>query len=126
MSNTNRPMTDEAYVAHIGRLYQHILALRKDSDYVINQPQMDRLVELLDYFIKKAKVLDGEVERVDLKPAQVNGDVVAQFPVFDSHGDDVPKFCKVLSYCSAIGIDAMVDGTICIACTVPNVFVPKS
>ena len=125
MTEMKRPMTDEEYIRRIGQLYNHILSLRKDADYVVNQPQMDKLVELLDYFIAKANALDGEVQKVNLKPAEIHGGVTAHFLVFDTHGDDVQKFCKVLSYCSAIGIDALESGDVCIDCTIPNVFIPK-
>lgn len=126
MPEVDRPMTDEEYVTRLGKIYQHILSLRKDSDYVINQPQMDKLIELLNYFLAKAKALDGEVQKVNLKPAEINGGITAHFLVFDTHGEDVQRFCKVLSYCSSIGIDALESGDVCIDCTVPQVFVPKS
>lgn len=126
MPEINKPLTDEEYVRRLGMMYDKILSLRKDSDYVVNQPQMDRLVELLDYFLTKAKVLDGEVQKVNLKPAEIHGGVTAHFLVFDTHGEDVQKFCKVLSYCSAIGIDALESGDVCIDCTIPDVFIPKS
>lgn len=126
MPETNKPLTDEEYVARIGSMYDKILSLREDSDYVVNQPQMDKLVELLDYFIMKAKALDGVVQPVNLKPAETFGGVTAHFLVFDTHGEDVQKFCKVLSYCSAIGIDSLENGDVCIDCTVPNIFVPKA
>ena len=126
MPEINKPMTDEEYVRRLGMMYDKILSLRKDSDYVVNQPQMDKLVELLDYFLTKSKALDGEVQKVNLKPAEIHGGVTAHFLVFDTHGEDVQKFCKVLSYCSAIGIDALESGDVCIDCTIPNVFVPKS
>lgn len=125
MPEINHTLTDEEYVRRIGHLYNHILSLRKDSDYVVNQPQMDKLVELLDYFLAKAKALEGEVPKVDLKPAEIHGGVTAVFLVFDTHGEDVQKFCKVLSYCSAIGIDSLESGDVCIDCTIPNVFIPK-
>ena len=126
MPEINKPLTDEEYVRRLGMMYDKILSLRKDSDYVVNQPQMDKLVELLDYFLTKSKALDGEVQKVNLKPAEIHGGVTAHFLVFDTHGEDVQKFCKVLSYCSAIGIDALESGDVCIDCTIPNVFVPKS
>lgn len=126
MPEINKPLTDEEYVRRLGMMYDKILSLRKDSDYVVNQPQMDKLVELLDYFLTKAKALDGEVQKVNLKPAEIHGGVTAHFLVFDTHGEDVQKFCKVLSYCSAIGIDALESGDVCIDCTIPDVFIPKS
>lgn len=125
MPETNKSMTDEEFVRRVAMIHEHLLKLRKDSDYVVNQPQMDRLVALLDYFIKKTQALCGKVDKVDLKPAELHGGVTANFLVFDSHGQDVQEFCRVLSYCSSVGIDSLSNGDICISCTIPNVFVPK-
>lgn len=118
-------MTNEEYVKHLGILYNEILNLRKDEDYVVNQPQMDKLVEVLEFFLDAAKRLDGSVEPVVLQPKEEHGGVTATFLVFDLAGEQVAKFCDVMRNCSAIGVDAKTNGEVCISCTVPKVFVPK-
>ena len=117
-------MTSEEYVRRLGVLYERIMSLRNDDDYVINQPQMDKLIEVLDFFLDSAKKNNGEVEPVALVPREEHGGVTATFIVFDVYGEDIKKFCKVIGYVSALGIDSMLDGRVCISVTVPNVFVP--
>lgn len=118
-------MTNEEYVKRIGLLYNKILSLRKDEDYIINQPQMDKFIAVCEFFMDAAAKLDGHVDPVILYPREERGDLTATFLVFDVHGENVAKFCDVMRACSAIGIDSTNNGEICIACTVPNVFVHK-
>lgn len=118
-------MTDEQYVQRLGFIYNKVLSLRKDEDYIVNQPQMDKLVAVLDFFLDTAKKLDGKVESVDLTPREEHGGVTATFLVFDLYGEAIPRFCDVMRGCSAIGIDTTIKGEVCIACTIPNVFVHK-
>ena len=117
-------MTNEEYLAKLGKLYQKIMSIRKDSDFVVNQPQMDRLVNVLMFFLDRVKELDGNVEPIHLVPREEHGGVTAAFLVFDVYGDDVKRFCDVMQYASAITIDSTDDG-ICISVTIPNVFVHK-
>lgn len=118
-------MTNEEYVRRLGTLYSKVLDLRKDSDYIVNQSQMDKLVAVLEFFLDTAKALDGKVEPVRLKPREEHGGVTATFLVFDLFDDKVVRFCDVMKACSAITIDATTDGEVCISCTVPNVFIHK-
>lgn len=117
-------MTDEVFVARLGKLYHEILKLRKDSNYTLNQPQMEKLVKVLDFFMKAAGELDGVVDKVDLIPREEHGGVTATFVVFDIYGEKVKEFCEAMIGCSAITIDATESGEVCISCTVPEVFVP--
>lgn len=116
-------MTNAEYAKRLGSLYDKILQLREDDNYVINQPQMDKLIEVLDFFLDTAKKCSGEVEPVKLTPRTEHGGVTATFIVFDIVGDDIQRYCNVMRHTSAITIDGTEDG-ICISVTVPNVFVP--
>lgn len=116
-------LTNEEYVKRLGQLYEKVLSLRDDDNYVINQPQIDKLVEVLNFFLDAAQKCNGKVEPVKLTPRAEHGGVTATFLVFDIYGEDIQKYCKVMSYTSAITIDATEDG-ICMSVTVPEVFVP--
>lgn len=117
-------MTNEEYLARIGTLYNKIMSIRKDSDFIVNQPQMDKLVDVLTFFMDAARDLDGRVEPVKLVPREEHGGVTATFLVFDVYGDGVKRFCDVMRSASAISIDSMDEG-ICISVTIPNVFISK-
>lgn len=116
-------LNNEEYVKRLGQLYEKVLSLRDDDNYVINQPQMDKLIEVLNFFLDAAQKCNGKVEPVKLTPRAEHGGVTATFIVFDIYGDDIKQYCKVMSYASAITIDGTEDG-ICISVTVPEVFVP--
>ena len=115
-------MTNEEYVKRITQLYNKVLSMKKDGDYAVNQPQMDKLVEVLNFFLDTAKKSNGNVEPVKLTPKEEHGGVTATFIVFDIYGDDIQKYCDVMRHTSAITIDGTEDG-ICISVTVPEVFV---
>ncbi len=117
-------MTNEEYVRHIGEIYNHVMSLRKDEDYVINQPQMDKLVDIVKFFMTMTEKLSGKLEPVKLTPREEHGDITATFLVFDLCGSDIERFCDVVRHASAITIDATADCRVCISITVPNVFVP--
>lgn len=116
-------MTDKEYAERLGKLYEKVLSLRDDDNYVINQPQMDKLIEVLNFFLDAAQKSNGKVEPVGLVPKAEHGGVTATFIVFDIYGEDIQRYCDVMRYTSAITIDGTDDG-ICISVTVPNVFVP--
>ena len=116
-------LNNKEYVKRLGQLYEKVLSLRDDDNYVINQPQMDKLIEVLNFFLDAAQKCNGKVEPVKLTPRAEHGGVTATFIVFDIYGDDIKQYCKVMSYTSAITIDGTEDG-ICISVTVPEVFVP--
>lgn len=118
-------LTNEEYVARLGVLYDKVLGLRKDADYIVNQPQMDKLIAVLEFFLDTANELDGRVEPVKLKPKEEHGGVTATFLVFDLYDQKVLRFCEVMKACSAITIDTTSEGEVCISCTVPDVFVHK-
>ena len=118
-------LSNEEYVRRLAIMYNEVMKLRRDEDYVVNQPQMDKLIKLLEFFLDSAKELKGNVEPVELRPREEHGGVTATFLVFDVYGDKVQKFCDVLSACSAVSIDAKTTGEICISCTITDVFVHK-
>lgn len=118
-------ITNEEYVAKLGALYKKVMSFRKDSDYIVNQPQMDKLVKVLEFFLEMARKSNGKVEPVELIPREEHGGVTATFLVFDIYGDDIGRFCDVMRFTSAITIDSVIDEGICISCTVPDVFIHK-
>lgn len=115
---------DKEYVERLSKMYAKVLSLKENDDYVINQPQMDKLIETIDFFSNIAKKCDGELEPVNLVPKMECGGVTASFLVFDIIGDDIEDFRKVLGYVSAFTIDATTDGKVCLSITIPKVFVP--
>lgn len=117
-------MTDTEYAKCLALLYQQVLNLREDKDYVINQPQGEKLIKVLDFFMDEVRDQDGMLEPVRLVPREEHSGVTATFLVFDLYGEKVQRFCDVMNACSAITVDSTEEG-VCISCTVPNVFVRR-
>lgn len=114
-------MSDNQYLKDFGKLYEQVIALRDDDDFLINEPQMKKFYEVCEFFNKAA----GEVEPIELVPREEHGGVTATFVVFDMYGKILEEFKKVVQHLSAMTIDAVNDGKVCISVTVPRVFVPK-
>lgn len=118
-------ISDEEYVRRLGTLYNQIMNLRKDDDYVVCRTQLDKFVEVMNFFIDMAEKCNGKVQPINLTPKEEVGGITATFLVFDLFGDDVKRFSQILSYCSAVTIDATTKGEVCISLTVSQVFVHK-
>lgn len=113
---------DAWFISKFGQIYESVMKMRSSDDYAVNPVQMDRFLDLVQFFIRKAEEYGDKVEIEKTEPKQEFGGVTATFVVFGVRGDDVHEFCKVLKYCSAISIDAVEDG-VSISCTVPGIFV---
>lgn len=92
------------------------------DDFDIDQEQMRKFDNLVEFFKKAAKDLGGKIESVSLNPTNPPSGVTANFVVFDLFGDDVQKFCDVIRECSAISMDITDKDEISISCTIPGVF----
>lgn len=127
MTEEKRPISDEEFVAMVGAIYEQIRSARQNSDYVVNQPQMDKFDELMTYFVKKTAEYEGDrIQSVSLEPIDESGDLTAYFLVFSVDGEaNVQEFCKVISCCSSVGIESIVPEGVRISVTVPHVFVKK-
>ena len=119
-------LTDRELAARLTAMYNEVIRLRKDEDFAVNQPQMDKFLAVIRFYLDMSEYLNGSIDEVSLVPTKEHGGVTATFQVFDLYGDQVQKFCEVMSGCSAISIDIAEDDKVCISCTVPNVFISKS
>ena len=117
-------MDNEKYVKRLGEIYNKVMELRKDDNYVVNQQQLDKLTDVYNFFLDMSEKCNGEVEPVELTPQEEHGGVTAKFLVFDVFGDDIQRFSEIIKYTSAMTIDSELDHRICISVTVPDVFVP--
>ena len=117
-------MNNEEYARRLGIMYQKLLDLRSEDDYIVNQPQLEKLMKIVEFFLEQPEHLGGSIESIDMNPKEEHGGVTATFLIFTMRGESVKKFCEVIQHASAVSIDGSEDG-ICISCTVPNVFVHK-
>lgn len=115
-------MSDEEFVKRIGQIYNNLLKIQKDEDYVINQPQMEKFCDIYGFLLETVKKCGGKVDKSVLVPREECGGINAYFTVLDIWGQNVKKFCDVMQHASAFSVDASNDG-ICLSITVPNVFV---
>ncbi len=118
-------LSNEEFFRFCMKFYFQELSKHKDDEYEVNQPQMEKLLDILGFFLENARENGGHVEPVELIPHVQSGGVNAKFQVFDVYGKDVQKFCKVLSYASCFSMDVTDDDKVYISVGVPNVFVPK-
>ena len=117
---------DIQIASEVGRIYNELMSIRKDSDYVINPGQMEKFLDLVRFFNRRLiRKTTASVEVEELKPKMTSGGVTAKFVLFDVHGEMVSEFCRVLSACSVIQI-MLGNECVMISCTVPDVFVRKS
>jgi len=118
-------LTTDDFLKQANQLYGAAIADLNDEDYVINEKQQFAFLEALCFFVKTAYSCGGEIEVSPITPKQGNGGITATYQVFDVTGEDIPRMCNALKHTSAITIDGMTDGKICISVTVPNVYCRK-
>lgn len=116
-------LDDDWFVKKFGEIYNKVMALRRNEEFVVNPRQMDRFLDLVNFFLHHLETEDS-VEIEENEPKTGIGGVTATFLVMTLRGDEVLEFCKVLRCCSAVSIDSCEDGA-CISCTVPDVFVQR-
>ena len=107
------------------KLYLEELNSRSDHDYEINQIQMNKLLDAYAFFELVCKKSNGSLESLELIPHIVNGGITAYFTVFYLDKDDLIEFSQIVQNMGALSIDSLIDGTVCISFTVPNVYYKK-
>lgn len=118
-------MSNEELLAFAFSCYEDEMAGRKDEDYEVNTPQMDKFAELYRFFIRISKENNCKLEPIRYSPKEEHGDLVVYFNLMYLYGNDVTEFTKVLSYASAFDISALSDGTVCMSMKIPNIFKRK-
>lgn len=114
-------MTDFEFAKKYGAVYNNILSIRKDKDYVVDNTQMQHFLDIVLFFRNLQESIGGEIYPIKIEPRMESGGFTAEFSVFDIYLEQVRAFCNVLQYASAVSIDGD-DGRVCISITVPNIF----
>ena len=102
-----------------------ILYSRSNSDFEINEPQFEKFKEVLNFFTALAQENKNTRVAVELEPKQTVGGLTCTTYLLDFYGKQMEEFNKLLSYCCAVTIDALLDGRVCISVNVPDVYVKK-
>lgn len=116
---------DEELLKEAWELYEKEMASRSDDDYEVNEVQMKKFIDAYAFFSEACAKSGGEIEDMELVPHEETGGITAYFRVFYIHGDDLARLAKVVGNMSAISIDSMIDGRICISFNIPRVFYKK-
>ena len=115
-------MGNKDYAKYVWELYEREMESRNNEDYEADPVQMQKLIDAYGFFMEMAATCNGRVNPLRLVPMKVNGGITAYFTVFHLMGDDVKRFCEIVQGFSALSIDSLVDGTVCLSFTVPKVF----
>ena len=112
----------------VGKLYlkaEREIAARGDDDYEINREQALKLFAAYEFFESYVKMNGGRIKPIVLKPHEEVGHLTCYSVLYDFVGADIIGFCKNILGASALSINAMLDNTVCISMTFPDVFVRK-
>lgn len=125
MSKKFKDLSDEEIIKIFGKAYFDYLKKTDDSDFVVNQPQWDLLMDIVEYFQELAEKSGGFIEPVDLQPKITSGGVTLHIELLSMRGKEVTDFCAMLSRVHSFTLDATLDGNAVLSVCVPNVFVKK-
>ena len=109
----------------IWKLIEEELESRDNSDYKPEVVQFQKLVDSYAFFVDYAKENGGRVDKVELVPKMEHCGITAYYILFAPFGDELDRFKKVIQDASAISIDSLETGEVCISINIPNVFVRK-
>ena len=114
---------NDFYVMQLGRLYEKEMASRSIKDYRGNREQVQKFLDAVYFFTECTK--DSKHARLEsvINPKETVGSITYECYLFDVCGAKAQEFAKVLSWCSAVSIDATADGKAVISMTIPDVFV---
>ena len=110
------------YAEYIWELYEQEMESRNNADYEADPVQMQKLIDAYGFFAEMALSCGGKVNPVKIVPKEICSGITAYFTVFYLNGDNIRRFCEVVQGFSALSIDSLTDGTVCLSFTVPNVF----
>ena len=100
---------------------------RSDDDYVINRPQWEKMVEVLEFFANEAEENETiELKPSNLSPRNINGGVEISFEVLDLYGEKFDRFREILRHAKGIEMNTTLSGKAELCITIPRVFVRKS
>lgn len=116
---------NEAICKEIWELLDAEMSKRRDSDYETDEEQMGKLVNAYAFFAEMAEKCGGKLEKLKLKPAEIHGGVTAYFTLLYIKGEDLARFSSIVLDMTALSIDSMEDGDVCISFTIPRVFRKK-
>lgn len=118
-------LNNEEFVKKFGTDYLSVLDKATAMRYDINEEQFQKLYDLAEFIKKYVDDNGGRVDLINLDPREIHSGITAYFVVFDLAGDDLARFCKVLSDASAVSFDCTQDEEVCVSITIPNVFVKQ-
>lgn len=128
MDDNINNMSDEELNEYVGKYWkevQDILDSRDNADYVVNEQQLAKMVYTHEFFKNYAKKNGGKITELIMEPKQETCGMTVSFTLFYLHTVELQKFAHILSWFSAISIDATLDGEVCISFNIPNVFRKK-
>ena len=116
-------MDDYEFAKNFDEELDSYLRKTASADFILNPPQALAFTTLVCRLQALAQEAGGTVEPIQLVPRLGCGGVTASLPLLDLYGDGLQRLCCVLRYASAVTVDALDDGSICISLTVPDVFI---
>lgn len=118
-------MDTDSFLVYTGKLYEELMAEANDEDYAIDETQLNKLLDIIEFLFDMCNKNNGAFEPCTLIPKRQHGGVTARFYMMSLAGEEIDRFCDVMRGASAISIDAELDGRICFSVTVPYVYKKK-
>lgn len=115
----------EVDLKEVWEIYKKDLDSRDDKDYEMNQTQMKKLFRARSFFVRYAVENGGRVEEMDMSPKQKNCGVTGYFTFFSPFGEQLDEFKEIMQDISAISIDSLKNGDVCVSVIIPDVFVKR-
>ena len=119
---------DERYTAlfrAFGEIYQSAMAELDNDDFEVDPEGMQHFTEFASFITHLAKENNWRVELDLHEPKECIAGINVYFPLFWLTEGMLREFCKRLVWASAMSIDPLTDGTVCLSVRFAGVYRKK-
>ena len=117
---------DEEVLRQYYELFENAIESLDNEDYVLDIPQLHKLIDAYLFFRSVAESCNGTVEAEVIEPRRQVGGITANFTLFYITGEEIARFSEVVKGFSAMSMDVVDKNKVCISVTVPGVYKRKN
>ncbi len=108
-----------------GCIYEHYLESVSEDDFIINPPQMQKFIDLVNFISKKSKKERFEVDPLLFSKKDCNAEITIRGFVLDLYLGEVAEFCNLVKDSCNIYLETNRNNEICLTILFKDVFVRK-
>ena len=107
-------------------VYEDYLASVSEDDFIVNSPQMRKFIDIVNFFIKKARKNNIEIEPLIFSKKDCNAEVSVRGYLLDLYRKEIPEFFNLAKEATNITVECNLDNEVILTVLVCDVFKRKN